>query len=127
METVRLRYQGPHTAVDVMGQDRMFLVRRGETVALPTELADNLLRSPDWDVAAAVSMRREPDDLDILTEALGLYLDQRNALSTARLGTFEALAAASDEEILAVPGIGPWALGRIRAALSERATEDEMG
>lgn len=112
----RLRYGGPFDRVDVLGSDRMYQVRRGETEEFPEDVARNLLRSPDWSLEEPAADDSPATDLDLIT---GLSTSQREELEAIGLGTLSALASATDDEITAAAGVGPGALNVIRAALGQ--------
>lgn len=65
--------------------------------------------------AAPTSGAAESDSADAV-EAEGLTAKQADALAAAGFTTAESIAAANDEALLAVPGIGPAALEALREA-----------
>jgi hypothetical protein len=61
----------------------------------------------------------EKPEADDLTQFPGIGREVQDALRNAGLGSIQQLAEASDEELLAIPGIGDGTLARLRAALDK--------
>lgn len=109
----RVRYLGPFDGVDVVTEHDVFHARRGEVVDLPEATAEELVRGPDWTPVE----ERQSDPLGVLSAA------QLEALQAAGLADPDALAAADDAQLLAVPGIGPATLAALREVLDSGTDE----
>lgn len=117
---MKIRYPGPSVAVDLLGPDGNTLrVARGEVIDVPDDYAAQLLVQgwPAVDREAAA----EPH---LLAAIPRLSHAAAAALVSAGYEKPADIAGASDDDLLAVDGIGPATLATIRAAVPAKNGDD---
>jgi ERCC4-type nuclease len=104
MSTMRIAYTGPlRPGVDLATPDGFVRAPFGEPIEVETALAERLLRQPIWHAV--------PSSGDsVLPTAL-------QELLLAHYADLDAVRTASDEELLAIEGIGDGRLKQIRDIL----------